>query len=107
MLKELSILKKLINEELKKENINPIKIILFGSRAKGKFSKESDWDFLIVIDKELRFHEKWKIISKLKRKLIYNGFPNDIILKSEKDFEKDKNIVNTLSYNAISEGIEI
>ncbi len=107
MLEDLNILKKLIKEELRKENIDPVKIILFGSRAKGKFSEESDWDFLIVIDRELDFHEKWRIISKLKRKLIYNGFPNDIILKSKKSFEKDKNIVNTISYNAVSEGVEI
>jgi predicted nucleotidyltransferase len=39
----LSVVKKKIRE------IDPgAKIILFGSRARGNFSKDSDWDFLIL-----------------------------------------------------------
>jgi len=29
------------------------KIILFGSRARGVFNEDSDWDFLILTDKEI------------------------------------------------------
>lgn len=40
-----------------KEIINEIdpsaEVFLFGSRAKGKWNKESDWDVLILIDKEV------------------------------------------------------
>ena len=27
-------------------------VVLFGSRARGDFRKDSDWDFLIIIDQE-------------------------------------------------------
>ena len=29
------------------------KVILFGSRARGDFREDSDWDFLIVLDREI------------------------------------------------------
>ena len=41
-------------QNLKKQIIslvNPIKIILFGSRAKGNFSEHSDYDIMIVMPK--------------------------------------------------------
>ena len=42
--------------QLVKEKILEIdknaEVILFGSRARGDFHKESDWDFLVLSDKE-------------------------------------------------------
>jgi len=39
-----------------KEEINKIwpnnEVILFGSRARGDFREDSDWDFLILLEKE-------------------------------------------------------
>lgn len=58
--KEFSYIKK-ITEELKK--YNPSKIILFGSRARGDYSKVSDID--IAVDLKLSFREKRKLRDKL------------------------------------------
>jgi predicted nucleotidyltransferase len=41
-------------------------IILFGSRSRGDYSEESDWDFLILTDKEAT--------EELKRKIRYQVF---------------------------------
>ena len=41
-------------------------VILFGSRARGDFKKNSDWDFLILLNKkEVTKLEKEKIRNKL------------------------------------------
>ncbi|RMG21922.1 MAG: nucleotidyltransferase domain-containing protein, partial [Bacteroidetes bacterium] len=41
-------------------------VILFGSRARGNFSKDSDWDFLILLKKKkVSKAEKEKIREKL------------------------------------------
>jgi uncharacterized protein len=40
---------------LKKQGFNAVKIILFGSRARGDFVPDSDWDFLVVVDKDISF----------------------------------------------------
>ena len=58
---------KILNEsvDLLVKELNPIKIILFGSRAKGKNSKGSDFDIAVeVIDIPER-----KIIRKVKESL--------------------------------------
>lgn len=42
------------------------KIILFGSRSRGDYREESDWDFLILTDEEAT--------EELKRKIRYRVF---------------------------------
>jgi predicted nucleotidyltransferase len=42
---KLKDIKRIIIEELEKENIKVHKIILFGSRARGDFKEDSDWDY--------------------------------------------------------------
>ncbi len=80
------------------------KIILFGSRARRDYNKESDWDFLIVADKGLEFKEKHRIIIQIKRELAKLGIPNDIIIQSRKKFDFMKNYPGNISYVANLEG---
>ena len=45
-------LKKLVKQEIIKIDPNA-EVILFGSRARGDFRKDSDWDFLILLERPL------------------------------------------------------
>lgn len=49
-------------------------IILFGSRARGNFSKDSDWDILILLD---------NIFVDRKEEMIYRDIIFDIELETE------------------------
>ncbi len=60
MEKYIKYLNKVLNEILK---FNPNKIILFGSRAKGNFRKNSDID--IAVDIELNFRERRKLKERI------------------------------------------
>ena len=51
--KNLEIAKKIIMEEVEKAGYEVERIILFGSRARGDYKEGSDWDFLVVIDKNI------------------------------------------------------
>lgn len=42
-------------------------IILFGSRARGDYHEESDWDFLILLDNG----ENYNVYNNLREKLFY------------------------------------
>jgi predicted nucleotidyltransferase len=97
----------IIREVFEKNKIDVLKIILFGSRARGSFREDSDWDFLVLIDRNLDFHGKWKIIEEIKRKLAKLRIPNDILVKSEEQFNIMKDDVGTISYYIYKEGIEI
>ena len=98
---------KVINKAFEKEGVRVLKIILFGSRARGDFSKDSDWDFLITVDKDLSFKDKHQIIIEIQRRLAKLRIPNDIIIKSQKQFEIMKEYPGNISFYANKEGITI
>ena len=98
-----------LKEILKDNQIEYLKILMFGSRARNDFDEESDWDFLIVIKPPLNLKIKKELWLK-----IYNQFHErvplesiDLILKDGESFEKEKTIANTISNEAYLEGIEV
>jgi len=93
-----------IKEEIENKGLKVIKIILFGSRARGDAKEDSDWDFLVVVDKKLSFNQKWDIIINIKRELAKLKIPNDIIINSIEEFEERKNNVGYITYYAVREG---
>ncbi len=91
-----------------KENLGKIipirKIILFGSRVKGKTHEWSDFDLIIVSD-------KFKGIISFKRgSLLYDfwnyNYPVDFLCYTPEEFNRLKNKV-TIVNQAVKEGIEI
>ncbi|MCL0057329.1 nucleotidyltransferase domain-containing protein [Dehalococcoidia bacterium] len=82
-------------------------IILFGSRARGDFSKSSDYDFLIVTEKTFTIKEKMKIAKKIRVVLAEFYIPADIIIKSEEELENFRHRIGTVTREALKEGMEI
>jgi predicted nucleotidyltransferase len=95
---------KIIKDEIEARGLKIVKIILFGSRAKGNPKEDSDWDFLIIVDKDLDRNTKWDIIAKIKRELALLKIPNDIIINSIREFEEKKENVGYIAYYASREG---
>ncbi len=99
----------IINREINKARIGLVKVILFGSRAEGNYSEDSDWDFLVIVDKDLSFKEKKKLWNKISHK-IHQYFPFtsfDIIIKEKKVYESEKNIPNTISNEVYFNGVGV
>jgi len=70
------------------EEVDPDKIILFGSRAKGNSTKWSDYDICVLkknIDRKI-------ITKRIYRKLFGIGVPVDVIVETPERFDqlKDK-----------------
>ena len=102
-------IKKVIIECLNETETSVKNIILFGSRARSDFEKESDFDLLIILNKEVTPKEKkeiWYLIYSTLHKSFHN-MSFDIILRSAQSFEDEKNVVNTISNEVFLEGIEI
>ena len=107
MTTEIETVKNLVREECNRSGISLLDIFLFGSRARGNQGKDSDWDFLVVIDKDLGFNDKWSLILKLKRRLAKLGIPNDIVIKSRDQLEAQKTDVGHIAYYALREGVRV
>jgi predicted nucleotidyltransferase len=95
----------IIQQTLSAQEILIKEIIVFGSRARGDYHKESDWDFLVVTDQDLSFKEKHQLIIQIKRRLAKSGIPNDIIIQSRTKFNTMKHHPGSISYVANLEGI--
>jgi predicted nucleotidyltransferase len=84
-------------------------IIIFGSRARGGFDERSDFDILIIIKNDMNIDQKRSLWKEVYHAL-HRDFPIisfDVIIKTTKDFEDEKNVVNTISNEACIEGIKI
>ena len=79
-----------------KNEFHPTQAYLFGSRASGKSTQESDYDvFLIVAQSSLsgleRMQKAHNLLWKAKSRI-----PMDIFIYTEEEFELQKNDVNSL-----------
>lgn len=76
---------------------SPDKIILFGSAAKGKMTRDSDIDLLIV---EAGPFDRREEYVRIRRSLRGMGHPFDILFISADWFEASKNVIGGIAYPA-------
>lgn len=107
MEKILEVARKIIIEEVEKEGFKVIKIILFGSRVRKDYKKDSDWDFLVILDSDISFSDLKKLVGRIQLRLAEFNLPNDLILRGINQFENSKKIVGNISYYAEKEGVAI
>lgn len=102
------ITKEIVDEVIQLLQDNVYKIILYGSYARGDFTRESDIDILILLNctKE-QIMQYRKQISRLSSRI---GLKNDIeislLLRDRKTFENGENIL-PFYRNIKKEGVEI
>lgn len=80
----------------------PKQIWLFGSRARGTATPESDWDLLVVVpegvdDEALDPVAAWKLARN-------SGVRAEIIPCRDHDFDEDRGTPNTLAFEASTNG---
>lgn len=107
MVKEIEIIKNVVREEVEKRGVKVLKFILFGSRARGDCKKGSDWDLIVITDKDMRYEEEDDALYNIGERLAKLRIRNDIIIRSEEKFEKAKNWIGCASYYANRDGVVI
>jgi uncharacterized protein len=101
------LLEKIINEA--RDNLvntyNPTAIYLFGSYAWGHPDKESDLDFLVVVDAEIK--DRYKALVDGHRALVDLPLPKDILLLTLQEFEQASERASSLHYKIKRQGKKI
>ena len=95
----------IVNNILGWHGLRAKRFILFGSRARGDHRPDSDWDIFVVLDQELAFPEQQALLVEIKRALARRRIPNDVVLRSEEQFDAMKDSPGVLSYYVAREGI--
>lgn len=95
--------------ELVKAQINSIdidaQVVLFGSRARGDFNQDSDWDFLILLNQEIDVDTEDLIRNKLYDIELKTEEVITSIIEEKEEWEKFE---ETLIYkNIMKEGLTI
>lgn len=81
---------------------DPEKIYLFGSQARHEENEDSDFDFLVIKESNLPRHKR---ASQYRRQLFPYSYPVDIIVYTSEEFEQEKDIVGTVPYQVLREGV--
>jgi len=78
-----------------------LRVILFGSRARGNASEHSDVDLLVICEGA---PEKMKTIQRLRRALPRRMFGMDLLVMGEQEFRETRDVVGGLAYPASKYG---
>ncbi len=95
--------KKLLNEVTRRivASVKPQRVLLFGSAARGRMNKNSDFDMLVIMSG--RVHRR-QTAQKIYRNLRGAGIAVDIVVATEKDLEKYGRRAGTILKSALQEG---
>jgi predicted nucleotidyltransferase len=99
--------KEIITEEVERAGYRVRRILLFGSRARGDARTDSDWDFYVVVDRDIPFEESRKITGRVDLRFVQAGFWGDVFIQSEKVVHERKQNTGYLTYYVLKEGVEI
>lgn len=80
-----------------------VRLILFGSYARGTAREDSDIDMVILTENPVERREKLKLLTSLRWEIARKGYNADFLVKNEEDFLREKNLP-TLSRVISSEG---
>ncbi len=84
------------------------KVLLFGSRARGDYNKDSDFDVLVITPNTLSDIKKKNLRIKIKQTLIeILNVPVDIIINSDKEISVKKELPGHTINWAMKEGVLI
>ena len=105
MEEELRLIRETILDTAKKFGIEIDRIILFGSRARGDYRENSDWDILIVTEEKPNKEIEEKFWLEIGRKLIKARIIPEVIVSSREELEKYSKYYGFVHYHALKEGI--
>ena len=96
------IVEKLVSQIV--EAVHPLRIILFGSAARGEMKPSSDVDLLVVMPEGV--HRR-RTAQKLYREIRGLGRPFDILVATPDDLEKHKANIGLIYREILAEGKEV
>jgi len=80
-------------------------IILFGSRARNDNFENSDYDLLVITDKQIDTKEKLKFQGLIRKQLAIRNILADVIIQSKADIAVKRKLPGHIVRSALEEGV--
>ncbi|MDR2437841.1 MAG: nucleotidyltransferase domain-containing protein [Planctomycetaceae bacterium] len=99
-----------INETIKNTVVQVLpnsKVILFGSRVRGDFQENSDYDILVIVKNELSPVSKMPYRTSIRKKLLSQNIFSDVLIQSESEILQKQTLTGHIVKNIMEEGMEI
>jgi predicted nucleotidyltransferase len=103
----LSSIRNTIAATLKENSMEVVNIYLFGSRARGAARTDSDYDIMVVTQKDLDGKQKFNLLRKIRKKIKYLGLGIDVVLNSAAEYNDARNLFGSLVHSIRNEIIPI
>ncbi len=98
---------RVIQDEVARAGCRLVRVLLFGSRARGDAHPDSDWDLYVVIDRDLGFHQRNAIASKICWRLAREGIVADVFVQAEQTVRERAKDPGYLTYYVLKEGVPL
>jgi predicted nucleotidyltransferase len=85
------------------ERFDPLRVILFGSLARGEANYDSDIDLFVVFD-EVEWENKRKLTVEIRSSIADLAVPVDVIIADLDEIRRRGKIVGTVPHAALHEG---
>lgn len=105
MKERLAQAKAIIQEEVERAGLSLRQVLLFGSRAKGEAQPDSDWDFLVIVDRKPERSLRLHLETRIGVRLVLARMPADVLILSEEEFASQKEDKGYIAYYAARESI--
>lgn len=97
-----NVMDRLVSEIVKA--VHPLRIILFGSAARGEMRSGSDIDVLVVMPEGTHRRQTAQLLY---RQIQGLGVPFDILVATPEDLERHKNNIGLIYQTVLQEGREV
>lgn len=107
MKEHLAQAKAIIQEEVEKAGFSLCQALLFGSRARGEARPDSDWDFLVIVDRKPERSVRLYLETRIGVRLVLARMPADVLILSEEEFANQREDTGYIAYYAARENIAL
>lgn len=93
--------------EVTRATIPDAQVLLFGSHARGQAGPDSDYDILIIVDEPLDIRTKFALRTHIRKQLLERGIRCDILIQSEQEIQRKRELPGHIVRSALREGVPL